>query len=187
MANGETITALDITDALPNSFVYIANSVNVDASAATASSGQVITDQPTAGAPQNSPDNDFLIEFGSITGSAADNDIVVTYTVYIGEDDADGDPVLNAASGNDVSVTNDAEVTGTYEAGTVGDNDAATDETLSQQSLSIQKGVSIVNNVGDAGPTPGDTLEYTLSIQVSDYFEFSNVVITRHLLRRTTV
>ncbi len=177
MANGETVTDLEITDALPDSFVYIANSVNVNAAAATASSGQAITEQPVAGVPQNSPDNDFLIEFDSLTGSTAGDDIVITYTVYIGRNDADGDAVLDATSGNDVSVTNDAEVTGSYEMVTVGDNDGATDETLSQQSLSIQKGVRIANNVGHVGPTPGDTLEYTLNIQVSDYFEFSNLVI----------
>ncbi len=177
IADGETVTALDITDALPNSFVYVSGSVVVDSSAAGAASGLSITEEPTAGAPQNPPNNDFLIEFGSVTGSAADNDIVVTYTVYIDELDANLNPVLDPLSGDDVNATNDAEVTGTYETGTVGDNDALTDELLEQQSISIQKGVAIVNDLGGAGATPGDTLEYTLNIQVSDFFEFSNVVL----------
>ena len=36
----------------------------------------------------------------------------------------------------------------------------------------------MVNDTGVTGPTPGDTLEYTLSFQVSDFFAFQGVVIT---------
>ncbi len=177
IANGETLTDLDLTDLLPNSFVYVGGSVAVDASGATASSGLSITDEPDAGAPQNPTDNDFLIEFDSVTGSTSDSDIVVTYTVWVSDVDADGNPVINAASGDDVLATNDAEVTADYGAVPVGDNDAATDQQISQQSISIQKGVDIANDLGGAEATPGDTLEYTIQVQVSDYFEFSNVVI----------
>ena len=177
IADGETVTALDITDVLPNSFVYVASSVMVDSSAAGAVSGLSITDEPVAGSPQNAPDNDFLIEFASVTGTAADNDIVVTYTVYIDELDADSNPVLNATSGDDVVVMNDSEVAGMYDGGPVGDNDAMTDQLLEQQSISIQKDLAIVNDTGGGGATPGDTLEYTMTVQVSDFFEFSNVIL----------
>ena len=177
IANGETITALDIIDSLPNSFVYLGGTLNVDASAATAASGLVITDQPIAGSPQNAPDNDFLIEFSSVTGSAADDDIVIEYTVFIDQFDANGNSVIDAASGDDVLVINDSSVTGDYGALPVGDNDSLTDLELSQQSIATQKGVTIVNDTGGAGATPGDTLEYTIDIQVSDFFEFSDVFL----------
>ena len=52
------------------------------------------------------------------------------------------------------------------------------DHTLTDKSIAIQKGVAVVNDTGVTGPTPGDTLEYTLSFQVSDFFAFQGVVIT---------
>ncbi|MEM9409517.1 MAG: isopeptide-forming domain-containing fimbrial protein [Planctomycetota bacterium] len=177
IADGETISFLDITDSLPNSFVYVDGSLIVDASAATSATVAIETDSPTAGSPQNSPNNDFLIEFDSVTGSSSDSDIVVQYTVWISELDADGIPVIDPITGDSVVANNDASVSGTHSTGVVGDNDASTDEQISQNSISIQKGVQIVNDVGGAGATPGDTLEYTLQIQISDFFEFSNVII----------
>ncbi len=177
IADTETVTALDIVDALPGSFVYVAGSVTVTTAAGVAVTGQSITDEPVAGAPQNSPDNNFLIEFSSATGTTADNDIEISYTVWIDQDDADSNPVLNAVSGDDVAVTNDASVTGNYITGMVGDDDAATDYLLTQKSIAIQKGVAIVNDTGAVGATPGDTLEYTMNLQVSDFFEFSSVVL----------
>ena len=35
-----------------------------------------------------------------------------------------------------------------------------------------------MSDVGAAGPSPGDTLQYTLNFQVSDFFAFQNVVLT---------
>lgn len=171
VANGETVTAVDLRDALPNSLVYL-NDVAV-----VGGTGLVITDQPVPGAPRNAPDNNFLIEFASITGTASDQDVIVTYSVYIDRTNANGQPVLNANSGDDVTATNNASVTATYGAGTVGDDSPDTDETITQKSLAIQKGYAVVADTGGAGPTPGDTIEYTMNIQVSDYFSFGNLVV----------
>ncbi len=171
MANGETVTAVDLTDVLPNSFVY-RNDVSI-----TGGTGATVTDGPVPGSPQNAPNNNFLIEFGSITGTTSDQDVIVTYSVYINNLDANGQPVINASSGNDVPATNTSAVTATYGAGTVSDNAPETDETVVQKSLAIQKGYTIATDVGGAGPTPGDTIEYTMNIQVSDYFSFSQMVI----------
>lgn len=177
IANGETVTDLDITDALPNSFVYLPGTLTVNSASATAASGMTITAEPVAGSPQNAPNNNVLVEFSSVTGSLATDDIIVEYTIYVDEFDADNASVLAPTSGDDVLVVNDAEVIANYETGPVGDNDAQTDEQLEQQSIAIQKGVTIVNDTGGAEATPGDTLEYTMHIQVSDYFEFSLVQI----------
>ena len=47
------------------------------------------------------------------------------------------------------------------------------------KSIATQKGVSPVASldVGAPGVGPGDTLEYTINIQVSDYFEFQNLKV----------
>ncbi|MFO0953526.1 MAG: hypothetical protein U0835_20715 [Isosphaeraceae bacterium] len=49
---------------------------------------------------------------------------------------------------------------------------------LNDRLLATQKGVAVVKDTGAAGPTPGDTLEYTVAFQVSDFFAFQNLVIT---------
>ena len=177
IADGETITALDIIDSLPNSYVYIANSLTIDSSNATAATAPVISDVPTSGTPQNAPDNNFLIEFGSVTGSSSDSDIVVRYHVWIDENDANGDPVIDPISGDQTEAINDSSVTGNYEGTSVGDDAPETNSRIEQSSLAAQKDVAIVIDTGGAGATPGDTLEYTIDVQISDFFEFSNLVL----------
>jgi uncharacterized repeat protein (TIGR01451 family) len=43
------------------------------------------------------------------------------------------------------------------------------------KSIATQKGVELVTDVGAQGVGPGDTLKYTINIQISDYFEFQNL------------
>src|SRR6185436_715817 len=52
------------------------------------------------------------------------------------------------------------------------------DHILTDKSIAIQKSVANVADIGPAGYSVGDTLEYTLQFQVSDYFAFQNVVIS---------
>jgi hypothetical protein len=49
------------------------------------------------------------------------------------------------------------------------------DHQLSLQSIAIQKGF---NKIGSGPIQPGDTLQYQLNFQVSDYFSFDQIVIT---------
>ncbi len=177
IADGETIDDIDITDVLPSSFVYIGGSLSVSTAGGVIVNGQSITDQPIAGSPQNAPNNDFLIEFDSITGTTSDEDVVISYQVYVDRVDADGNPVLNPDSGDDSAAVNQSRLDAGYDGNSISDNDASTDSIVELRSLAIQKGVAIVNDVGGSGATPGDTLEYTLEIQVSDFFQFSNVII----------
>jgi fimbrial isopeptide formation D2 family protein/uncharacterized repeat protein (TIGR01451 family) len=176
IANGETITNLDIRDVLPNSFVY-SGGVSVMVGAGVSVAGQNVTDEPVTGAPQNAPNNDFLIEFTSVTGTLAEDDLVLMYTIYVDEFDADGNPVIDPASGDDVMLNNDAMVSGDHSSGPVSDDDMDTDFVLEARSLAVQKGYTIQTDVGGAGPTPGDVIEYTIDVQVSDFFSFSNLVL----------
>ena len=45
------------------------------------------------------------------------------------------------------------------------------------KSIATQKGVALFTDVGAPGVGPGDTLQYTINIQVSDYFEFQNLKV----------
>ena len=48
---------------------------------------------------------------------------------------------------------------------------------LDGKAIAIQKSVSVVNDTGTAGVTPGDTLEYVLTFQISDYYTFGDLII----------
>jgi uncharacterized repeat protein (TIGR01451 family)/fimbrial isopeptide formation D2 family protein len=52
------------------------------------------------------------------------------------------------------------------------------EHTLTPKSIAIQKGVSIAIDSGATGTSPGDTLEYTLEVQISDFFAFQSLVAT---------
>ncbi|MCP5150579.1 MAG: isopeptide-forming domain-containing fimbrial protein [Chromatiales bacterium] len=183
IANGETVTDIDIRDFLPGEYAYLPGTISVDASGAAASSGIVVVDTPVAGQPNLAPDNDFLIEVGSITGTTSSTDLVITYQVFVTELDADGNPVIDPVTGaardstNDARLENalyDADEDGTGEVALPAIDDAATDVTLTDRSIAVQKGVA---PVGGAAVLPGAGLEYTLSFQVSDFFAFQDLVL----------
>ncbi len=51
------------------------------------------------------------------------------------------------------------------------------EDPLDDKSIAVQKGVSIVNDTGATRAMPRDTLEYTINLQVSDYFAFQGVYL----------
>ncbi|MEL6109534.1 MAG: DUF4347 domain-containing protein [Planctomycetota bacterium] len=163
IADGETIDSLIVEDLLPESFAYLPGTLNV-----TSSAGFTVISTPSPGVAVN---NRLAIDFGSVVG-AAGVDATITYQVFVERVDAGGSNVLDPVSGAFVPTTNDAQATFEYQGTSLAVDDAGTDFTLSQESISLQKGVAVVNDLGGAGATPGDTLEYTLNIQVSDFFEF---------------
>ncbi len=57
IADGETVTDIDITDVMPNNLVYVNNSIAIDISGAESVTGQTISQTPTAGQVNNAPDN----------------------------------------------------------------------------------------------------------------------------------
>nr|WP_161501197.1 isopeptide-forming domain-containing fimbrial protein [Rhodopirellula sp. SM50] len=170
LARGATVEQVLVQDVLPHSHVYVPGSLHVD------TTGDASTTEPIAGPPQNAPGNRLAIDLGSMTGTGG-VDAVISYQAWINHTDADGNSVLDGASGDDKIVVNDAHATGVYQSTPIADNDDSTDTTVSQQSLSIQQSVSIVNDTGARGATPGDTLEYVMHLQVSDYFEFADLIV----------
>ena len=56
-------------------------------------------------------------------------------------------------------------------------NNQSHEHLLTDKSIAIQKGVTIVQDNNAAGTSPLDVLEYTLNFQVSDYFAFDNLVV----------
>lgn len=133
IANGATLLNLLFSDALPPSLQYVANSINV-----TGGTGCV----PTVSLPN------ITVNCADATGTTADDDVVVTYQVYITD-------ILDETSCAAADVINNASFA------PHGPQNATT--TISAEHVTMQKGVS------PSAIVPGDTVTYTMNIQVSDF------------------
>ena len=189
IADGQTISNLDIIDSLPPNVVVTAiNSVEVNGAAAAYSDNL-----GSLSFPGNNlelivtPDND-------ITGTVSTTDVSVVFSFYVTEFDANGDRVIpingedDTTSNPDSRSFNNARAVGDWDPidtrDTGGTDNAVADpdpigpeHILDDKAIAIQKSVAIVNNVGVSGANPGDTLEYTLNFQISDFYTFGDLVI----------
>jgi uncharacterized repeat protein (TIGR01451 family)/fimbrial isopeptide formation D2 family protein len=179
IAPGQTIANLDVTDLLPNNEAFLSV-------VSSSPGGASVTSTPTVGAAANPPNNQLTVRFPSVTGGAGTSDASVTFQFFVPLDDANGNPVIAAADGNDAQSQNNASAQGTWtpidgrdpsSPGNALVDGVGPEHTLTDKSIAIQKDVAIVNDVGAAGYSVGDTLEYTIQFQVSDYFAFQNVVV----------
>ncbi|MEM1246735.1 MAG: LruC domain-containing protein [Acidobacteriota bacterium] len=179
LADGQSISDVDVIDDLPDSLAYL----RLVSTSPTAT----VLAEPTVGEASSSPTNRLHVNFSSVTGTASNNDAEVVLEFFVPRTDATGSAVVPAASGDDTTAENQVTALGDWSpvdgrdpSGTdnVSFDASGPEHTLSQQALSIQKGVAIAANSGASSATPGDVLEYTLEIQVSDFFAVSSVVVT---------
>ena len=179
IASGQTITNLDVTDLLPSNAQFVSVTGITD--------GGVVNNVLTGGltATTSTPGGEVGVTFASISDGHAQFDI----NFYVSRTDQSSGVVIDASSGSPVSVDNNVAALGDWtpidvrDAGGVdnvsaGGLGAPAENTFTAKSIAIQKGWSIVNDVGTAGLSPGDTVEFTLNFQISDYFGFQNVVVT---------
>ena len=204
IADGQTIDNLTLTEHLPNEIYYMGDAtVSVNDGLAFSvtspnSAGGIFTDGTLTVALAN-----------PITGSAAANDVVVTFGFYVPDLYADGTTILDPASGDDAGgnedreVVNDVQVEGDWmpidprdrpsggtpihivmDAEVDGDGiispTPSIDEVFDAEAIAIQKTVGLAAG-GDTGIiggyNPGDIVQYTLTFQVSDYFNFGDIRI----------
>jgi fimbrial isopeptide formation D2 family protein len=178
VANGQAVTNLDLTDVLPNNLQFV--SVDATTIRGTPTSTTAISTPSTS-----TPGGTLTRRFASVTGTTAANDAEMLFTFYVPLTDTVGSNVINATTGDDATSPNNASGSGSWtpidprdSPGTVSSNPPGPEHTLNDKSIAIQKSVAVVTDTGAAGPTPGDTLEYTLNFQVSDFFAFQGAVIT---------
>ncbi len=182
-APGQTLTNVTITQPLPDNIQVTAitpgNGGSLDS--ITLTDGSVITD-PAAIAEAIASDTVFISEF-TVTYAAmsASTDTVVAF--YVPETDASGQPIINAQTGDDVTITIGAP-SGSGEWIPVDPRDVAEPDTsidfsgngfetsFVAKSITLDKNVSLQTDIGSSGLTPGDTLNYTLNLAISDYFAF---------------
>lgn len=173
IADGQTITNLDLSDILAPELQFLA---------VTSTSGATsdISTPSTA-----TPGGTLTRRFASVTGTSGQVDAQMTFRFFAPRIDAPLSPILNPVTGDDRAVIDDASAEGLWQPIDTRDpltpvesNVTANDHTLTLKSIATQKTLAIVNDVGVAGLSPGDTVEYTIAFQVSDYFAFQNIVLT---------
>ncbi|MCA9263247.1 MAG: DUF4347 domain-containing protein, partial [Planctomycetales bacterium] len=184
VATGQTVTDLTFTDLLPNTFEYADNLV------VNGGGSYTVLQTPSTPGAQNPPDNDLIVRLDApVVGLGPSTPTVsLTFDFFVPLNDANGNPVLNATTGDDVIAVNDARIEGDWTAIDTRDQPAVTvvrdvtneDHRLEQQSIAVQKSVGIAagGDTGSPGVTPGDILEYSVDFQVSDFFAFENVTMT---------
>lgn len=178
IADGVTLTELVLRDVLPDSLQFVAVE-------STLVHGAPVTTDATATPDLSTPGGLLARRFADVTGTAAADDASLTFTFYVPDTDAAGHPVLDAQTGDDSTADNHA---GSSAAWTPADDrDDPTvivldppgpEHSLTVKSLAIQKSSTIVVDTGAPGLSPGDTLEYQLAFQISDYFSFGDLVAT---------
>ncbi len=136
-----------------------------------------------ASPPATVSGNCATVSLGTVTGGPGDVDASAVYNFYVPEKDSSGQPVLGpsclATSLDQATATGDWTPTDPRDSFVT---DQVTDNhRLEDKCLAIQKTVSVAVDTGAPGPTPGDTLQYTLDFQVSDFRTIRNLVIDDYL------
>lgn len=172
VANGQSLTDLDLTDILSDQVQFLA------VTATSGSTTAIATPSLTV------PGGILTRRFASVTGTASDVDASMTFRFYVPRVDAGGTAILNPTTGNPTSAIDDASTRGTWDPidgrdppTTIVSDSTANDHTLTIKSVAVQKDAAVVNDTGAPGASPGDTIEYTIDFQISDYFAFQNFLV----------
>jgi fimbrial isopeptide formation D2 family protein/uncharacterized repeat protein (TIGR01451 family) len=171
VAAGQTLSNFTLTDNLPPSIVYLGN-LNISGGA-----GTVVT-EPPVGTQVAAPNDQVVIDFATVS-----NTITVTFDYFISDAPSTGTgPLISPTTGDETDVVN--QVTGSGDwvpldprdpTVTVSDSDTNVQQA---RSIGIQKTFTPVMDIAPAGATPNDVYEFTLNVQVSDYFTYGDIVVT---------
>ena len=192
IATGQTISNLQLTDALANSMQYT-GAANVIMRVAGA---PITTNVTGTTATATTPGGNILGNFGAVTGIAG-NDASLEFEFYVPRDNSAGAEILpqptppapNPAGGTDrTTANNTGSASGSWTP--IDTRDPLTlvsqslpvnAHTLEEQSLAVQKTVTPVTtaNVPTGGTiTPGTTLlRYDIDFQVSDYYAMNGIFL----------
>lgn len=175
--DGQTVTDLDVVDDIPSNIAY---------------AGLVSSTPPLSGLIEPplgvaTPGAQLIVNYASVTGGPQEDDITIVIEYFVPQVDANGNPVLNPNMGTSVVAENQARAVGDWTPPDPRDAASADNATtpggtapehiLAIRSLATQKGRLLANDTGDTGITPGDTIEYSISFQVSDFFTFGDLLI----------
>ncbi|SFT90885.1 VCBS domain-containing protein [Pseudomonas marincola] len=182
-APGQTLTNVVITQPLPDNIQVTAITPGAGGviTSLTLYDGTTVTDPAEIQAAIAADDvyiSSFSVEYANLTGST---DTVVSF--YVPEVDSSGLSVLDPVTGAPRTITigpptaegswvpiDPRDVTAP--ATTIEFSGTGNTSTFIAKSLTLEKQVDIQIDEGTSGVSPGDTLQYTLDIEISDYFAY---------------
>ncbi len=171
IAPGQTMTGLTLIDTLPN---------NLQSFSLISSSPAGATCTPTL--PLATAGGTLTCDWGATAISAPAS---VTFDFYLPLNTSTGTPVIDPVTGNDVTSCNNVSAQTFWNSPDARDLDesilqdqAGCEYSLSVESISLQKGMTISTDNGAALLSPGDVLQYNLTFQISDYFAFQGITVS---------
>ena len=180
IAQGQTLSSLQISDLLPDTMQF-------DGSVQVLVHGVGTSAYTTLSSPDLTIPGGTLTEQlnSPITGTGG-VDATLLFSFYVPRVDSSSGVIVPAPTGSansGVNTTATANAQGVWNPVDPGDPQgvvaAATpvSQILQEKSIATQESVAIVNDTGAPGASPGDTLQYTVTMQLSDYFAMQNVNI----------
>lgn len=175
VATGKTVTAVTFTETIPDTLI-----VN-DPPAADCTGSGSFTFSPLPTTCVYTADANgggtFTATYASIVGGAG-NDVTISYTGYVQQylNNDGSTSIIDPLTGNATSSTNAVTADYTYLA--VPRAQIVDSVTIPQKSLVANKSGVVSNDVAPVGNSPGDTVTWTVTSYVSDYFSFDDLLFT---------
>lgn len=169
IAPGQTITNLNLTDVLPSNFQFVSV-------VSTTVNGVPVSTTAISTPSTSTPDGTLTSQFASVTGNAQ-----MVFSFYVPRDNSFLARVIDPVTGNAILSCNNASTSGSWtpldprsaSAGTQTINPLGCEHTLTDRSIATQKEVSYSGTLA-----PGTTLDYTIQVQVSDFFALDGLSLT---------
>jgi uncharacterized repeat protein (TIGR01451 family)/fimbrial isopeptide formation D2 family protein len=170
IARDQTVDDLILADTLPDNMQFLSIDTPTDPVSSAVSTPSLTV-----------PGGTLSRNFGTVVGTGG-TDATFTFYFYIPRLDAASADVLPPDTGAFDTSIDSVRADATWTPLDIRDDDGPVSagpvtHTLTDKSVAIQKSVRLATDIGAAGVSPGDTLEWTLRIQVSDYFALRNVVV----------
>ncbi len=198
LSNGQTLTNFVLRDLLPPGFAYVNPPAPLSwpaGASITLEPNRADTTAEPGSATNGISATDNLLEalWPTVTGSSSATDATLTFSYFVpkiynaNQPTVANNNIVDAASGDDVALQN----TATSQADWVPTDNRDIPQTVSAvpvhdpmtaKSIAVQKHVVIATDTGSPGATPDDIVKYTIDVQISDYFNFTNVTINSDVL-----
>jgi VCBS repeat-containing protein len=182
-APGQTLSNVVVTQPLPDTIQVTAITPGAGGrlTAITLHDGRVITGQAEIAAliaAENVFIDSFTVQYDTLSGTTN-----TQVTFYVPQVDANGQPIINPVTGDAVTITLGAPTASGQWVPLDPRDVTAPDTTIDfsgtgqptnfvAKSITLLKQATLQTDIGQTGISPGDTLNYSLNIAISDYFAF---------------
>ncbi|HEY3900126.1 MAG TPA: SdrD B-like domain-containing protein [Chthoniobacter sp.] len=174
VADGQTVTNLNILDTLANNEQFNGIVSTLD------HNGNNVATTTISSPSTTTPGGTLDVQFASVTGVAGGPDASVIFSFYVPRIDNGGAVIVPANSGAPNTATDTASAQANWTPIDPGDpatlaKTPTVTNTIIVKSIATQESVVDLSNGTSANAIPGDVLEYTVQVQVSDYFALQNL------------